>query len=79
MSLFDWINLGKHARSPFGKWLDRHGITQQEIAKESGVSKSTISRLCQPEEHEPTMKTARKLLVVMRRYDANATYEDYWR
>ena len=34
MSLFDWINLGKHARSPFGKWLDRHGITQQEIAKE---------------------------------------------
>ena len=43
------FGLGKK-RSRFGKYLDQHSITQQEMAKESGVSKSTISRLCDPGE-----------------------------
>ncbi|WP_256237996.1 helix-turn-helix domain-containing protein [Bacillus sp. EB600] len=49
-------------RSRFGKYLDDHSISQQEIANESGVSKSTISRLCQPEENEPTVGVQKRLL-----------------
>ncbi|MFC0562243.1 helix-turn-helix transcriptional regulator [Halalkalibacter alkalisediminis] len=71
------FGLGKK-RSKFGKYLDNHSITQEEIAKESGVSKSTISRLCQPEEFEPSMKNAKKIIKVLKKYDKNVYYDKFW-
>lgn len=73
----DWFGLGKK-RSRFGKYLDKNSITQQEIANESGVSKSTISRLCDPEEYEPNMKNARKIIKALRKYDASVDYDKFW-
>ncbi|WP_332633771.1 helix-turn-helix domain-containing protein [Halalkalibacter flavus] len=72
-----WFGLGKK-RSKFGKYLDKNSITQQEIAKESGVSKSTISRLCDPEEFEPSIKNAKKIIKALRRHDSNIDYTDFW-
>ena len=74
----NWFKLGKYQRSPFGKFLDRHQITQEEIRKQAGISKSTVSRLCNPARFEPNMKTARKILKVLKKYDKNVTYEDFW-
>lgn len=77
--MFDWFALGKK-RSKFGKFLDRHGITQQEVAKKSGVSRGTISRLCQPENEDgPTMKNARKIIKALRELTGkNVDYDDFW-
>jgi transcriptional regulator with XRE-family HTH domain len=32
-----------NAPTPLAKWLDRHGMTQAEFAKASGIEKSTVS------------------------------------
>lgn len=72
-----WFGLGKR-RSRFGKYLDQNSIVQQEIAEESGVSKSTISRLCDPEEYEPSIKIAKKIIKALRKYDSNVDYTDFW-
>lgn len=71
------FGLGKK-RSLFGRFLDKNSIVQQEIADESGVSKSTISRLCQPEENEPTLHVAKKIIKTLRGNGYNVDYEDFW-
>ncbi|WLR54821.1 helix-turn-helix transcriptional regulator [Mesobacillus subterraneus] len=71
------FGLGKK-RSKFGKYLDKHSITQKEVAKESGVSKSTISRLCDPDESEPTLGVAKKIVKALKRYDGHVDYKDFW-
>jgi putative transcriptional regulator len=69
--------LGKK-RSKFGRFLDENAISQQVIAEYSGVSKSTISRLCLPEEFEPTMKIARKIVKVLKDAGYDVDYKDFW-
>jgi putative transcriptional regulator len=69
--------LGKK-RSKFGRFLDENSISQQVLAKKSEVSKSTISRLCDPAEFEPTMKIARKIIKVLKEAGYNVDYKDFW-
>lgn len=75
----DWFSLGKR-RSKFGKFLDQNGISQQEVVKKSGVSRGTISRMCQPEHEEgPTMKNARKIIKALRDLTGkDVDYDDFW-
>jgi putative transcriptional regulator len=65
-------------RSRFGRFLDENSITQQALAEKSRVSKSTISRLCDPANHEPTMKNARKIINALREAGYQVDYEDFW-
>ncbi|WNF39098.1 helix-turn-helix transcriptional regulator [Bacillaceae bacterium IKA-2] len=74
MNLF---GLGKK-RSAFGKFLDKHSISQEEIAHESKVSKSTISRLCQPDESEPKIKNAKNIIKALRNNGYKVDYDDFW-
>lgn len=37
-----------------GKWLDQNGIEQQELEDATGVSRNTISRLCNNKSHNPS-------------------------
>ena len=46
--VMDVFGLGKY-RSSFGKWMDREGISQTELAKKAKVSNDTISRCCKGE------------------------------
>lgn len=69
--------LGKK-RSRLGKFLDQHSISQQELVKQTGLSKSTISRLCQPDEFEPNLKSAKQIIKVLREAGFEADYEDFW-
>lgn len=73
----NWFGLGKK-RSRLGKWLDRHGISQVEFSKLSGVSRPTITRLCSDDNHQPNMKTANKIVKAMRKLDPDISYEDFW-
>ncbi|PLR79694.1 transcriptional regulator [Bacillus canaveralius] len=73
----DKNGLGKR-RSKLGKFLNLHSISQQEIVKRTGLSKSTISRLCQPEEFEPNMKSAKKIIKVLQEAGYQVNFEDFW-
>ncbi|RDU35488.1 transcriptional regulator [Neobacillus piezotolerans] len=76
----DWSFLGKK-RSKFGRFLDKNELTQQEVVKRSGVSRGTISRLCQPESEDgPTMKNASKIIRALRDLTGkDVHFEDFWR
>lgn len=75
----NWINLGKRNRSKLAKFLDENEVSQQELSKKSGVSKSTISRLCQIDNVSPTMKNARKIVKALRDLTKkNVDYDDFF-
>lgn len=69
--------LGKK-RSKFGFFIDQNSISQQALAEKSGVSKSTISRLCHPDEYEPSMKNAMKIIRALKEAGYKVDYEDFW-
>ncbi|MEK5176931.1 helix-turn-helix transcriptional regulator [Heyndrickxia sp. FSL W8-0496] len=77
--MVNWFGLGKR-RSKFGSFLDEHDLTQQDVVKESGVSKGTISRLCQTEHEDgPTLKNAKKIIKALRKLTGkDVDYDDFW-
>lgn len=75
----NWFNLGKKHRSKLARYLDENQVTQQQLAKESGVSKSTISRICQGDVFAPTLKNAQKIIIALRKLtNKNVHYDDFW-
>lgn len=77
--MVNWFGLGKR-RSKFGNFLDENDLTQQDVVKESGVSKGTISRLCQTEHEDgPTLKNAKKIIKALRKLTGkDVDYDDFW-
>lgn len=71
------FGLGKK-RSQFGKFLDRNGITQEELSKVSGVNRNSISRITQSDENKPSMKNATKLIRALKNAGYNVDYDDFW-
>ncbi|QPA33382.1 helix-turn-helix transcriptional regulator [Thermaerobacillus caldiproteolyticus] len=72
------FGLGK-PRSKFGKFLDKHEITQQDLVRKSGVNRGTISRLCQGDAFKPSMKNAHKIIKALRQLTGkNVDYDDFW-
>lgn len=70
--------LGKK-RSRFGEWLDNRGISQQWVATQSKVSRSTISDLCKDEStHTPSQATMKKILTAIRKIDPTVKVDDFW-
>lgn len=76
----NWLIFGKGRRSKLARFLEEHDIKQQELAEKSGVSKSTISRVCQGDEFSPTMKNAQKIINALRKLTRkdNIHYDDFW-
>ncbi|NYV67085.1 helix-turn-helix transcriptional regulator [Bacillus sp. Gen3] len=54
--MFSFLGLGK-SRTKFGRWIDRQGISQIEIEELSGLSRRTISRLCNDHNYTPKYST----------------------
>ena len=50
------FGLGK-PRSRFGKWMDRKGVSQKEVAKKAKVSEMTLTRMCSDRDHMPRIST----------------------
>ena len=76
--MFDWFSLGKR-RSKFGRFLDKNKLTQQQVVERSGVSRGTISRICQADNTAPTMKNASKIIRAVRELTGkNVDYDDFW-
>ncbi|KMJ56443.1 DNA-binding protein [Bacillus sp. LL01] len=71
------FGLGKQ-RSRFGKFLDKNRIMQEEVAKESGVNRNTISRLTKSDDNRPSMKNGSKIIKTLRKEGYNVDYDDFW-
>jgi len=71
------FGLGKK-RSKFGKFLDKNGITQQELAKESGVNRNSISRVANDDDQELSFKNAKKVIKTLRKEGYSVDYDDFW-
>ncbi|MCE4051872.1 helix-turn-helix domain-containing protein [Bacillus sp. Au-Bac7] len=68
--------LGKE-RSKLGRYIDRNSINQSELEK-AGVSKGTVSRLCSSNKNQPNLKTAKKIINFLKKYDKSIDYKDFF-
>jgi transcriptional regulator with XRE-family HTH domain len=76
--VFSWFGLGK-GRSRFGRFLDKNDITQQEVVDKSGVSRGTISRICQDDLNVPKLQNAKKILKAIKDITGkDMDYDDFW-
>jgi putative transcriptional regulator len=70
--------LGKK-RSKFGCFIDKNSISQTTLSKKSGVSKSTISRLCHPEEYQPNMQNAIRIINALKDAGYDVDFDSFWK
>ena len=76
MSNMPWF---KKPRSKLGKFIDKHELKQVDIAKNSGLRESTISRLANIDSVSPSMKTANKVLKALKKITRkNVKHTDFW-
>jgi predicted transcriptional regulator len=66
------------SRSRLGKWLDRKGVTQEWLVKETRISRSSISDLCDSTVGSPRSETRSKIINALRQVDPNVSASDFW-
>lgn len=71
--------LGKK-RSRLGKFLDREGLTQEWLVKASGLSRDTVSRLCDGNQDQEKLqvKSKSKAISALRKKGYDVTSGDFW-
>lgn len=58
--MFSFFGLGKK-RTKFGKFIDRKEITQIELERLTGLSRGTISKLCNDDDYRPKISTVSRI------------------
>jgi DNA-binding XRE family transcriptional regulator len=71
------FGLGKK-RSKFGKWVDKTGLTQEEIAKKAKVGRTTISNMCKDPEYHPRISTWVKVEKALKSLGYSVKREDFF-
>ena len=75
--MFGMFGLGK-PRTKFGKWMDKEGIVQNEVAKESKVGRTTISNMCSDKDYAPRYSTFEKVKRALNKMGYDVEYDDFW-
>ncbi|AKO92723.1 XRE family transcriptional regulator [Priestia filamentosa] len=65
-------------KSKLGKWMDKRGLAQKDLAREAKVSENTITKACTNKEYIPRQDVMKKLLKAIRKVDPNAKMSDFW-
>lgn len=68
---------GGKPRSKLGKWLDKRGISQEWLVKNSKVSRNTISELAAGKRN-PTVPTVKKIMKAIKEVDPHAKVDDFF-
>lgn len=71
------LGLGK-SRTKLGKWIDKRGIKQEWLVKESGLNRNTVRLLCNDTDHMPTARTIQKIIKTLRKVDPSIRAEQFW-
>ena len=69
--------LGK-PRSKFGGWVDKVGLTQQEIAQKAKVGRTTISNMCKDPNYIPRISTWVKVERALKSLGYSVKREDFF-
>ncbi|RAS90882.1 helix-turn-helix transcriptional regulator [Priestia filamentosa] len=64
-------------RNKLKTWLTVEGRTQEWLAKNSKVSRHTISDICTGK-HHPSIPTVKKIMSVIKRVQKDAKAEDFF-
>lgn len=75
--MFSFFGLGK-SRTKFGRWIDKKEIAQNEIEEKSGLSRGTISRLCNDSEYTPKYSTVTRIKKALRDIGEGLPPDDYF-
>jgi transcriptional regulator with XRE-family HTH domain len=65
-------------RSKFGKWIDKKGIKQREVAKKAKVSEMTLTRMCNEKDHVPKISTWVKVQRALKSMGYNVDRDDFF-
>ncbi|WP_299090307.1 helix-turn-helix transcriptional regulator [uncultured Metabacillus sp.] len=71
------FGLGK-PRSKFGKWVDKMGLNQNEIAIKSKVGRTTISNMCSDKNHIPKISTWVKVERALKSMGYNVKHDQFF-
>jgi len=71
------FGLGKK-RSKFGKWMDKHGIIQNDLAKKSTVGRTTVSSMCNDPDYSPKFETWYKIQKALKSWGYNVDRKDFF-
>ncbi|MED3623283.1 MULTISPECIES: helix-turn-helix transcriptional regulator [Neobacillus] len=72
-----FFGLGK-TRSKFGKWVDKKGLTQKEIAEKANVGRTTVSNMCSDPNYRPRIETWVKIQRALRSMGYNVDKDDFF-
>lgn len=73
----NFFGLGKQ-RSKFGRWIDRKGLTQQEIADKAKVGRTTLSNMCSDPEYSPRIETWIKIEKALKSLGFHVKRDDFF-
>ncbi|AOH56827.1 helix-turn-helix domain-containing protein [Peribacillus muralis] len=65
-------------RSKIGKFIDKHGYSQEEFVVASGISRNTISRVCSDPKYVPSAGVLKKIMKAIRSIEPHAKSDDYF-
>ncbi|WP_368502810.1 transcriptional regulator (plasmid) [Alkalihalophilus sp. As8PL] len=71
------FGIGKK-RSKLGKFIDKHSVTTVEFAKETGVSRRTLTKACNEVDYVPSQVVMKKILKSVRKVDPDIKMSDFW-
>jgi hypothetical protein len=77
MEVLKMWGIGKR-RSKLGKFLDKHGYTQEDLRESSKVGRNTVSKACSDPDYIPSPNVMKKLLIAIRKIKPNAKIDDFW-
>lgn len=75
--MFSFFGIGK-SRTKFGRWLDKKEVSQIEIEELSGLSRRTISRLCNDKGYSPRYSTIADVKKALKRLGVELPPDDYF-
>lgn len=77
--LFTLFRFGKgKRRSKVGKLIDENGYTQEELVSASGVSRNTISKVCNDPDYVPSPSVMKKIMKALRSIEPGAKVDDFF-
>jgi DNA-binding XRE family transcriptional regulator len=71
------MGLGK-PRTRLGKWIDQRKIKQEELAKNAGINRDTVSEACSKDGYTPSSIVMKKILKALRDVDPSIRADQFW-
>lgn len=65
-------------RSKVGKFIDKYGYTQEDLRQASGISRNTISKICNDPDYVPSGTIIKKVMKAIRKIKPDANASDFF-